>query len=731
MKTRNTSKIPAWYDFANAMLEAILGGRKPPLGQETEAEIAAEIAELWAMDSAEVSVSPEESEAMAAANDDLVAADADGRAMPDRPVDIPLALMCARVAQTFDSPRSVNDLIRAGAVTVLQVADSADLSRFGDIVRNGMIPKSIHVAQTLQVTHQEKTVHCLSVFRGESSDTSPKAAIARIEDALALRPALIVLLSDPMLLPKSLRDVLREPIRVPSLSQEAVLFALTKTHSRTGRVDRKKLLAALPADQALARLSKVQLFSAFRETSTLRVANALSKMATVITATDRLSELEGSGALYGAARQIVADMKAFAEGTLFWSDVPHGLLLNGAPGAGKTYAAQCIADATGLPFVAATVGAWQSKGHLGDMLKAMTATFDEARLKAPCILFIDELDSIGDRKDSDTHGRNYRRQVVNELLAQLDGVARCEGIMLIGATNHAEDIDAAVLRAGRLDMHVTVPLPDAKGIERIFRQHLGSDTFDDLSSAVIAARGNTPSHIAGCIRIARAAARTNGVPLTVAHILAALPQRAVTDSPLARRIAVHEAGHALIAHLLKIGEIHELSLKGHGGEILIYRAAWEGTVQAFDDQIAYCLAGRAAEIIMMGDASGGAGGNENSDLAKATSFALQLERTMGLGLNGLVWEPVGALGRTMTDGERVNVRQRLEAQSARAHVLLKPHRDALQRIAQALIDQGHLSGEEVGRMLPEIDVRGGKNGKEQAWQPGPHRTGPVTMGGEI
>ena len=121
------------------------------------------------------------------------------------------------------------------------------------------------------------------------------------------------------------------------------------------------------------------------------------------------------------------------------------------------------------------------------------------------------------------------------------------------------------------------------------------------------------------------------------NIIAALPQRAVTDSPLARRIAVHEAGHALIAHLLKIGEIHELSLKGHGGEILIYRAAWEGTVQSFDDQIAYCLAGRAAEIIMLGDASGGAGGNENSDLAKATSFALQLERTMGLGLNSLVW----------------------------------------------------------------------------------------------
>lgn len=704
MKTPNISRIPAWYDFANAMLEAILGGRKPPLGQETEAEIAAEIAELWAMDSAEVTVSPEYAEAMVAANDDLMAADADGRAMPDRPVDIPLALMCARVAQTFGSTRSVNDLTRPGAVTVLQVADSADLSRFGDVMRNGMIPESIHVTQTLQGTLQEKSVHCLSVFRGESSDTSPKAAIARIEDALALRPALIVLLSDPMLLPKSLWEVLPQPVRLPSLSQEAILFALTKTHSRTGRVDRKKLLAALPADQAIARLSKVQLFSAFRETSTLRVAALLSNVATVITATDRLSELEGSGALYGAAKQIVSDMKAFAEGTLSWSDVPHGLLLNGAPGTGKTCAAQCIADATGLPFVAAKVGGWQSKGHLGDLLKAMTSTFDEARLKAPCVLFLDELDSIGDRNDSDTHGRNYRRQVVNELLAQLDGVASSEGIMLIGATNNLDDIDAAVLRAGRLDMHVTVPIPDAKAIERLIRHHLGTDTFDDLSPAVIAARGKTPADIAGSIRIARAAARASGVPLNIGHIIAALPRKSAPNTTLARRVALHEAGHAVIAHILGIGEIQELSLTGQGGEILIFRAGWEGTVQSFDDQIAYCLAGRAAEIVMLGSASGGAGGSENSDLALATSFALQVERTTGLGLNGLVWEPIGALGRTMTDGEREKVSQRLEIQSARAHVLLAPHRDALQRIAQALIDQGHVSGKDISHFLPHIDT---------------------------
>lgn len=332
MKPKDISTVPTWHGFANSMLDAISDGRKPPLDPETEARIAAEVAGLRAMTSADASVLPDEAVAMAAANEDLVAADSNGNTLPDWPVDIAQTLMCARVAQVFGSPRSVGDLTRAGAVTVMQAADSADLSMLGDVVRNGLIPKRVRVSQTLQGTLREKAVHCLSLFRSESSDTSLKAAIARIEDALALRPALIVLLSDPMLLPKHLREVLPEPIRMPSLSQEAALFALAKSHSRTGRVDRKNLLTVLPNDRALARLSKVQLFSAFRETSTLRVAEVLSRMGTIITATDRILELEGSGALYTVARQIVADMKAFANGTLPWSDVPHGLLLTGAPG---------------------------------------------------------------------------------------------------------------------------------------------------------------------------------------------------------------------------------------------------------------------------------------------------------------------------------------------------------------------------------------------------------------
>ncbi len=703
MKPREIFKVPAWHGFANSILDAITDNGKPHVESATDAQIAAEIGELWAKTSAEDALSPEEAEAMAAANDDLLAADATGQAMPDMPVDLCLALMCARMAQTFCGRRMVEGLTRTGAVTVLQIADAADLSVLGDVVRNGLVPKPILVSQTLKGSLREQAVHCTTVSRGDGAASTLKATLTRVEDALALRPALVVMLSDPALLPKSLRDVLPKPIRIPPLSREAVLYALTKSHSRTGRVDRKILLASLPDDQGLSRLSKVQLFSAFREASTLRVAQALSRMVAFRPATDRLSELEGSGTLYRVARQIVADMKAFAYGSLPWSEVPHGLLLNGAPGTGKTYAAQCIAAATGLPFIAATVGQWQSNGHLGDMLRAMNATFEEARSKAPCILFIDELDSIGDRKDTDSHARNYRRQVVNEMLAQLDGVADTEGIMLIAATNNSENIDAAILRAGRLDMHVTVPLPDAKGIERIFRHHLGADSLPDLSTVVSAARGKTPSDIAGAIRLARARARTDGVRLTSGHVIAIISGAKVPDSPLARRIAVHEAGHALIAHLLGIGEIFEMSFKDQGGQILIYRTAWEGTIESFDDQIAYCLAGRAAEVIMFGEASGGAGGDQNSDLALATSFALQLERAAGLGLNGLVWEPVGGETRPMSEGERRNVSQRLETQSARAQKLVEPYRDAVAKIARALVEQGHLSGHEVGRFLPDLE----------------------------
>jgi hypothetical protein len=702
MKTNTNSKPPVWHGFANSILDAITDSRKPLLEPETEAQITAEVAELWAMTSAEAAVSPDEAEAMSAANDDLLAADATGNALPEWPVDIPLMWMCARIAETFGGPRAVADLTRPGAITVLQISDPADLSKMSDVVRNGLIPKRIRVAQTLTATAREKTVHCISVFRGDSGDTTLKSAIARVEDALGLRPAIIVMLSDPALLPKPLRDVLPAPIKIAPLSQEAVLFALTKSHSRTGRIDRKSLLASLPSDQALSRLSKVELFSAFRESSTLRVAGALSRMCSVTISRDGLSALEGSGALYTVAQQIVGDIKAFAEGALAWSDVPHGLLLTGAPGTGKTYAAKCIADASGLPFVTATVGGWQGKGHLGDLLKAMIATFEEARLKAPCILFIDELDSIGDRKDADNQGKSYRRQVVNELLAQLDGVIGCEGVMLIAATNHPENIDAAVLRAGRLDMHVNVPLPDAQGIERILRHHLGAETFPDLTPAVTAARGRTPSDIAGAIRLASAKARANGVELALSHIISTVARANMPNPSLAWRIAVHEAGHALIAHLLDIGDIKEMSLKGDGGEILIFRAAWEGTVQAFDNQIAYCLAGRAAEVIILGDASGGAGGGENSDLAMATAFALQMERSRGLGLNGLLWEPIGAAGRGMTEGERQKVRERLEAQSARAQDLLEPHRHNLTKLARALVNQGYLTGEEVGHFLPDL-----------------------------
>ena len=506
------------------------------------------------------------------------------------------------------------------------------------------------------------------------------------------------MLSDIALLPADLQAVLPDPVEIPPLSREAILFALTKTHSRTGRIDRKALLNILPPDRDLARLSRVQLARAFRETSTLRVAEALVRMAVRPVMRDRLAELDGTGELHTIATQIVRDMAAYADGSLSWADIPHGLLLVGAPGTGKTYAAKCIADASGLPLVATTIGEMQSKGHLGDMLKAMREAFDEARRKAPCFLFIDELDSIGDRNSQESHAKSYRRQVVNEFLAQMDGLASGEGVMIIGATNHPDQIDSAVLRAGRLDMHVQVPMPGPEAIDRLLRIELGPDTPIDLCSVGRAAEGKSPAEIVGAIRKAKAAARTAAQPLDTQQLMAALKTKVADLGPLGWRIAVHEAGHAVFAHVMGIGEVMSIAILDGGGQILLDRHAHEGLIADYETQMAYSLSGRAAEVLILGNASAGAGGPAHSDLAIATRLALQIERSTGLGRNGLIWEP-GENGRPISPAERESVLARLEAQAERARGVLALYHDPVERLAIILLEHGFLQASDIMAVL--------------------------------
>jgi hypothetical protein len=191
---------------------------------------------------------------------------------------------------------------------------------------------------------------------------------------------------------------------------------------------------------------------------------------------------------YGDARQWAIDLKTdlaiWRSKKLAWADMSTKLLLSGPPGTGKTTYARALCNSLEVPLIATSVGQWLEPGYLGDVLKRMTAVFDLAGEHGPAILFIDEVDGIG-RRDGGA-GRTYDDywiSVVNRLLELLDGTAKSEGLIVVGATNRPGVIDPAIRRSGRLERHIEIPPPNTSALEGIIRYHLGADVSSVLASA--------------------------------------------------------------------------------------------------------------------------------------------------------------------------------------------------------------------------------------------------------
>ncbi|WP_107326938.1 AAA family ATPase [Agrobacterium pusense] len=419
-----------------------------------------------------------------------------------------------------------------------------------------------------------------------------------------------------------------------------------------------------------------------------------------------LHDLSGYGDAKAWGLELAEDITAWKAGVLTWDDVDCGVLLSGPPGSGKTSYAAALARTCNVPLILGSAARWQATGHLGDMLKAMRKAFAEAARQAPSILLIDEFDSFTGRDDRTDSNDNYHRQVINALLELLDGAQSHDGVIVIGATNHAEIIDPALLRAGRLERHFSIPLPDDTARHGIYRFYLRGDLADEaLDEVVLASEGLSGADIERCVRDARRHARKAKRSMLLSDLATAMPPVIPVPMAVQRYVAAHELGHAILGVLLDTDPLMSVSIQrgiqvGRSSQSLGHtefeeRLFSRKTSTHLRNKIATLLGGIAAEELLFGEFGNGAGGDPSADLNRATDLATMLEIKWGLGKT-LSVEPGDSPRELSAFRHRrkalsKSVEATLQAEFRRAKSLLQEHRDALLDLHAGLLREGSLA----------------------------------------
>jgi len=348
-------------------------------------------------------------------------------------------------------------------------------------------------------------------------------------------------------------------------------------------------------------------------------------------------------------REIVEFLKTPKKYTQLGGRIPKGVLLVGPPGTGKTLLARAVAGEAHVPFFSLS-GSEFVEMFVGVGAARVRDLFQQAEAKAPCIVFIDELDALGKvRVQSPMGSHEEREQTLNQLLAEMDGFDSRKGVIIMGASNRPEVLDPALLRPGRFDRQVLVDKPDVRGREDILRIHAkGVKTAPEVDLKVVAARtaGFAGADLANLVNeAALLAARKNRSSVemkdfdeAIDRVIAGLEKRRVMSNRERQIVAYHEAGHALVATLVPgLDPVHKISIVQRGFGALGYTMQlpledrYLMTRTDLHSQLAVLLAGRAAEEIALGEISTGAQNDlqRASDIARAMVTEFGMSETLG------------------------------------------------------------------------------------------------------
>jgi ATP-dependent metalloprotease len=450
----------------------------------------------------------------------------------------------------------------------------------------------------------------------------------------------------------------------------------------------------------------------------------------------RFEDVKGVEEAKAELEEIVEYLKNPEKFTRLGGKLPRGLLLTGPPGTGKTLLAKAIAGEAGVPFFFSS-GSQFEEVYVGLGAKRVRELFEAAKKKSPSIIFIDEIDAVGGtRKLKD---QSALKQTLNELLVQMDGFDENNGVIVIGATNFAESLDEALLRPGRFDKHVAVPLPDVGGRKAILEMYAKKTKIAKDVDLSILARGTVGFSGADLYNLMNQAALKastdglNSITMSVFEyakdkiMMGAERRTAVITPKTAKITAFHEAGHALVAVLSDgASPIHKATIMPRGNALGMVTMLPDGdqTSQSLKEMLAFmdvAMGGRVAEELVFGAENVTSGAM--SDIAAATKTARAMVTKYGFSNEvGIVYHG-GNTGEETASGDTrakidAEVKRLTEDAYTRAKDLLKKHSKAHHLLAEALLEYETMTGDEVRNIIhkgkkpnrPIINTEGGARG---------------------